>query len=150
MFFCSAEAFVVEDKVSVRRVSGADKSAPASVRDETKKSDKEGALMSKEERNEGEVPWATYWAFINAGGKWAFLITLLSQLGGQALNVYANFWLTDWGANTLKFEYTYLRDMPLSRSFFWYDGYAGMLMASVLLITIRFVRSFCAFYFPFY
>eukprot|EP01032_Pedospumella_encystans_P009078 gene9078-10720_t len=131
-----AQAVVVEDKVSVRRVSGADKSAPASVRDDTKKSDKEGALMSKEERNEGEVPWATYWAFINAGGKWAFLITLLSQLGGQALNVYANFWLTDWGANTLKFEYTYLRDMPLSRSFFWYDGYAGMLMASVLLITI--------------
>ena len=93
--------------------------------------------MSKEERNDGEVPFSTYWSFVTAGGKWAFFFTLFSQLASQGINVYANFWLTDWGANTLKFQYTYLRDMPLSRSFYWYKGYAGMLMASVFLLTLR-------------
>lgn len=83
------------------------------------------------------MPWATYWAFITAGGKWAFFWTIFAQLGCQVLNVYGNFWLTDWGLDTIKYRYTLQEDMPLSRSFYWYKGYAGMLMASVLLLTLR-------------
>jgi len=99
--------------------------------------DHDGGLMSKEERNEGEVPWATYYSFIVAGGKWAFFWTLFSQLACQALNVYANFWLTDWGSETIHYQYDLNQDMPMSRSFHWYRGYAGMLMASVFCITLR-------------
>ena len=109
------------------------------IDDSAKQDPQDGTLVVKEEMNEDEVRWSTYWAFINAGGILIFLTILLAQLGGQAVNVYASFWLTDWGANTLKFEYTYQRQMPLSRSLFWYNGYAGLLMASVLLVTIRYV-----------
>ena len=93
--------------------------------------------MSKEERNQGDVPWATCWSFIVAGGKWAFLGTMLFQLACQALNVYGNFWLTDWGEDTNKYQYERQEEMPLHRSFYWYRGYAGMLMASVLCLTLR-------------
>lgn len=93
--------------------------------------------MSKEEKNEGEVPWATYWAFINAGGKWAFFWTIFTQMACQVLNVYANFWLTDWGVDTIKYQYGLNQEMPLKRSFHWYRGYAGMLMASVFFLTLR-------------
>lgn len=90
--------------------------------------------------NEHGVSWTTYWAFVCTGGMWLFIFVLLAQLGGQVLSIYANFWLTNWGANTRTFQSTYLRDMPLSRSLYWYNGYAGTLMASVALVTFRFAN----------
>jgi len=105
----------------------------------TSTSAKNGSLTKEEEMNEHVVAWATYWAFVRAGGAWLFIIVLFTQLGGQVLSIYANFWLTNWGANTRMFQVTYLRDMPLSRSLYWYRGYAVILMASVALVTFRFV-----------
>jgi len=97
--------------------------------------------MSKEERNEGDVPWATYWRFVLDGGKWAFFGILSSQLACQALLVYANFWLTDWGRETNKYQRDLQEEMPLRRSLHWYRGYAGMLAASIFCVTVRLVRA---------
>lgn len=112
-----------------------------------KNSEKDGALTKDEEMNENGVPWSTYGSFVSAGGVLLFVLVVLAQLGGQVLSIYASFWLTNWGANTRKFQSTYLQDMPLSRSLYWYNGYAGTLMASVALVTFRFVCSHSSFAF---
>lgn len=106
--------------------------------DAMKNLQKDGSLTKEEEMNEALVPWSTYGSFVSAGGVLIFLLVILAQLGGQALNIYANFWLTNWGANTEKFQVTYLRDMPLSRSLYWYRGYAITLIAGVIMVTCRF------------
>eukprot|EP01032_Pedospumella_encystans_P017357 gene17357-19780_t len=103
--------------------------------DAVKNSEKDGSLTKDEEMNEDGVPWSTYGSFISAGGVLLFVLVVLAQLGGQVLSIYASFWLTNWGANTRTFQSTYQRDMPLSRSLYWYNGYAGTLMASVALVT---------------
>ena len=108
---------------------------PSSKKDEESKAVKEGALMSTEEKNEGDVPMATYWAFIKAGGKWAFFFTILTQLCSQALQVEANFWLVDWGKDTIMYEISGEK-MPMKASMHWYRGYAGMLMAGVFFNTL--------------
>jgi len=110
--------------------------------DAVKSSEKDGALTKEEEMNEDGVPWSTYGSFVSAGGVLIFVLVILAQLGGQVLSIYASFWLTNWGANTQKFQVTYLRDMPLSRSLYWYRGYAVTLMASVIEITLRFAPFF--------
>eukprot|EP01033_Poteriospumella_lacustris_P010428 gene10428-7414_t len=97
---------------------------------------KDGKLMSKEERNDGEVPWETYWSYISFGGKWAFLFTLLGQVSCQVLQVEANFWLSDWGKETSNINYSKGQEMSKQRSFHWFNGYAGMLMASVFFLTV--------------
>jgi ATP-binding cassette subfamily C (CFTR/MRP) protein 1 len=94
-------------------------------------------LITKEERNTGDVSSGVYWKFVKAGGVAAFTLTILAQLCSQGLQVEANFWLTDWGKDTLSYQFAVpARDMPLRASFHWYRGYAGLLMASVFFMTL--------------
>jgi ABC-type multidrug transport system fused ATPase/permease subunit len=94
------------------------------------------ALMTKEEKNDGEVPLSTYIAYVKSGGLYFFWIVILGQIFCQVLQVEANFWLVDWGKNTQEYEYGRNVAMPKSRSFYWFRGYAGMLMASIVCLTV--------------
>jgi ATP-binding cassette subfamily C (CFTR/MRP) protein 1 len=97
------------------------------------KQEKDGKLITKEERNDGDVKWETYWSYIQFGGVWAFFFTMLGQVACQVLQVEANFWLADWGKETTIKSFT--GEISKSRSFYWFRGYAGMLMASVFFLT---------------
>ena len=44
-------------------------------------------LVSTEERNSGDVPWATYWYYIKAGGVWIFSFLLLALLCAQGAQI---------------------------------------------------------------
>ena len=44
-------------------------------------------LVSTEERNSGDVPWATYWYYIKAGGVWIFTFLLLALLCAQGAQI---------------------------------------------------------------
>eukprot|EP01033_Poteriospumella_lacustris_P004212 gene4212-3005_t len=105
---------------------------------------KDGQLMSKEERNDGDVPWDTYWSYISFGGKWAFLFTMLGQVVYQILQVVANFWLSGWGQETTDLHESEGREMSKHRSFYWFRGYAGMLMAAVFALTVS--RAFLTYH----
>ena len=82
------------------KISGDDKEKKDVEKDPKAKSPEKsesGALLTKEERKEGNVSTSTYTAYFKAGGVWAFVLTIFFQLGCQVLGIEANFWLADWG-----------------------------------------------------
>lgn len=121
-----------------RTLSNAKKEPGESIRELDK-----GKLMTKEERNDGQVPPETYWSYITFGGKWAFFLTMFFQLLSQLFNVLGNFRLVDWGKNTSEADYMG-GSISKDRSFFWFDGYAGYLIASVICTT--FSRTFLTYH----
>jgi ATP-binding cassette subfamily C (CFTR/MRP) protein 1 len=101
----------------------------------TKKEEQAGKLITKEERNDGDVPSGSYWSYIEFGGVFAFALTMFGQFACQVLSIQANFWLTDWGSETIHREYVTEEGMSKARSFHWFRGYAGMQMASVFFLV---------------
>ena len=54
-------------------------------------------LMTTEKRDRGSVRWKTYWYYISRGHPIIYLLMMLVVLGSQALLVYSNIWLAQWG-----------------------------------------------------
>lgn len=95
-----------------------------------------GKLMTDEERNDGDVPWTVYATYISYGGLMWFSLTLLAQVANQGLQIGGNFWLSAWGEETSNLETDKGEDMSKSRSFDWFRGYAGLLTASVVMMSV--------------
>lgn len=115
--------------------SNRDRASSNSTRkDKSNKAD--GKLMSKEERNMGDVPMEAYWSYVTFGGTFVFFLTMFTQFITQVLQVVGNFRLVDWGDETTRYEYVLNESMPRSRSFFWFNGYAGLLMASIFTLFL--------------
>lgn len=95
-----------------------------------------GKLMTDEERNDGDVPWSVYVTYFSYGGLMWFALTLLAQLANQGLQIGGNFWLSAWGEETSNLETDKGEEMSTSRSFGWFRGYAGLLTASVVMMSV--------------
>jgi ATP-binding cassette subfamily C (CFTR/MRP) protein 1 len=94
------------------------------------------ALISTEERATGSVSKATIWGYIYSGGVVLFITTIVLQLMSQVLQIEANFWLSDWGKEETIDKYYKHSEMSHHRTRRWINGYAGMQIASVMLMGI--------------
>jgi ATP-binding cassette subfamily C (CFTR/MRP) protein 1 len=94
------------------------------------------ALMTTEERTKGNVPLSTVLAYVYGGGALMFFSTIVLQLCCQVLQIEANFWLSDWGKEETIDKYYKHTAMGHQRTARWMNGYAGMQIASVMLMGI--------------
>jgi ATP-binding cassette, subfamily C (CFTR/MRP), member 1 len=87
-------------------------------------------LMTVEEKNEGSVHWGTYGTYMKTGGWVAFALVMGGQAAAQSLQVWANFFLINWGKATTMHE---IEGDPMSesKSLEYHHRYAIILMASV-------------------
>jgi hypothetical protein len=66
--------------------------------DERNKDVRKGTkITTVEEKNDGDVKWATYSYYIAAGGWGKFMGVIFFLLMGQLLAIISNFWLAFWG-----------------------------------------------------
>lgn len=88
------------------------------------------ALMTVEEKGEGAVHLGTYVSYMKTGGVLAFSLVILGQAAAQSIQVWANFFLINWGKATTKHEMEG-EDMTESKSLEYLHRYAILLMVSV-------------------
>ena len=61
-----------------------------------------GDLVEEEEREEGAVAWAVYWAYVKAArAPLLFMFTIMFSLCGQSVQVLNDMWLTWWTKDAL-------------------------------------------------
>ncbi len=97
-------------------------------------------LMSKEDKNEGNISLSVVWTYIKIGGPWLFLASVLCQVFSQVFLINSNFWLADWGEETTIDNLFYRRDMTEGRALYWYKGYSGMIMGGfVTFVATRLI-----------
>lgn len=129
------------DQLDLGSATARDSYAPSTAQKvvETKKDvvkeDAAGKLMSEEERNDGDVPWNVYMTYFIYGGITWFFWAVFSEFASQALQIAGNFWLSSWGEETSKLELEKGVEMTEGRSFWWFRGYSGFLMASVTMMS---------------
>lgn len=123
---------------SVSRVRGASedilsKSRSSSIVAENK--DEAKKLVKAEEISEGEVAIHTYISLIRRGGSFTFFIVILFQLATQVLNIRGNFWLGDWGTESLIDDMNGI-EMSEKRNYWYLNGYSALLLSSVFAMLI--------------
>ena len=84
-----------------------------------------GKLIVKEDRSEGSVTWAVYGALLKRLGAFPVIACTAGLLGGQAIYLYSEYWLSQWASATP----TEQQDIK------WVWVYA-IFAASVLIISI--------------
>ena len=91
-------AAVAEEMIVAARRSADNKPDAATAKggEGGEKANAAGALTDDEERATGEVPWAVYGYYVNAGGVGIFLLAVLSALGGRAFELLSSFWVSHW------------------------------------------------------
>lgn len=62
------------------------------------KGSRSGKLTVKEDRAEGSVTWAVYGALLKRLGAFPVIACALGLLGGQALYLYSEYWLSQWAS----------------------------------------------------
>lgn len=93
-------------------------------------------LMSKEERQEGDVSWSCYVYYIRSGGVGLFSLFMLSVLINQVFTLLGAYWLQYWGSEAAKREDN--GDSLDSNQNVWYlNIYAALAGVSLLFYMFR-------------
>jgi ABC-type multidrug transport system fused ATPase/permease subunit len=112
--------------------------SPSSPAAAAEKQKPKGLIVS-EERATGKLSMTIVKEYIFYGGIIVFVTTLILQLMSQALNIEANFWLSDWGKEQTLNSVNGV-EMSHHRLRRWMNGFAGLQIASVgLMGTARLI-----------
>lgn len=90
-----------------------------------------GRLIEKEDKAEGSVTWAVYGQLLHRLGMFPVVACVLGLLGGQAIYIYSEYWLSQWAS----------KDPVEQQEAKWVWVYA-IFAGSVLLIAIARAQLF--------
>jgi ABC-type multidrug transport system fused ATPase/permease subunit len=121
--------------VSSSRRDGALKKANSDA-EERKKDTLSHEIMTKEERQEGDVSWSVYKFYLKAGGVGWFVLFAFLALLAQLFQVLGAFWLQWWGTVAIRREN---EGHPLGekRNMYWLNIYTLFGCLSLIAYAIR-------------
>jgi ATP-binding cassette subfamily C (CFTR/MRP) protein 1 len=103
---------------------------------ERKKDSRSHNLITKEERQEGDVQWSVYDYYLKAGGYWWFASFLFFGVLSQLLLILGSYWLQWWGTVAIRREY---QGKPFGeeRNMYWLNIYTMFGCVSMIAYAIR-------------
>ena len=134
-----AEAQVVKRESKSKEVEG-DQQADDGEEEKGKKPEverkKPSTLMTKEERETGDVNKAAYAYYIKAAGIPVAIGVMLTGLAARTGDIIAPFWLAEWG-ETVQERSVLNKPFPRSDTRYYSGIYAAIGIAGVLMLTVR-------------